>query len=343
VKLAGAVIALAFAFAAGACSRKSGPSGPPPEVTGLATVPANADIVLVVDVAKLAQSPLVDRAIEQLLSRDAGLAAEWQKVHEGCKIDVAKQVRYITIVLGPTPPGKHVGEGPMLLVATGQLPEHDLAECVGKIVGKGTGSITGKTVQGRTLYQVKDGSRVMFFAFGRPDTVVMSASEPYVLEALGTGKKAPEQPELAAWMKLTDQNAPVWLVGRIDERVKQRLVGITNNEVKAGASGFVGAVDLTSGAKVDIGVIMASPADAKTLESWTSNQKRLIEAAVQGKALAQVVHKFAISTENEILRLRANLNMDDLNHVLSVLDPSPAPAQSPTPPASAGSGSAASP
>jgi hypothetical protein len=335
--LAAAAIAVALA----ACSKKSEPSGPAPEITGLATVPANADMVMVIDVGRVAQSPIVSRAIEQLIAKDATLAAQWQKVHEGCKIDVAKQVKYMTVVLGPTPPGKHVGEGPMLLVATGALPEHDLAECVGRIVGKGNGSVTGKSVQGRTLYQVKEGARVVYFAFGRPDTVVMSANEPYLLEALGAGKKAPEHPELAAWMKLVNQRAPVWLVGRIDDRLKPRLVAITQNQIKAGASGFVGTIDLTRGAKVDAGVIMASPADAKALESWTNSYKRVIEAAVQGKALAQTVHQIAIGSESNIMWLRANLTMDDVNHALSVLDAASAPEQSPTPAAGSASGSAA--
>jgi hypothetical protein len=336
-----AAAALAVAVALAGCNKRSEPSGPAPELTGLATVPANAEMVMVVDVAKVAQSPIVSRAIDQFIAKDATLAGEWQKVHEGCKIDVAKQVRYMTIVLGPTPPGKHVGEGPMLLVATGTLPEHDLAECIGRLVGKGNGSITGKTVQGRTLYQVKDGARVVYFAFGRPDTVVMSWSDQYVLEALGTGKKAPEHPELAAWMKLANRNAPVWLVGRIDDRLKARLVGITQNQVKAGASAFVGSIDLTNGAKVDAGFIMATPEDAKSLESWTNSYKRVIEAAVQGKALAQTVHKVAIGSESNIMWLRANLTMDDVNHALSALDAASAPAQSPSPAAGSASGSAA--
>jgi hypothetical protein len=343
-RVAAVAVTLLATVGSGACSKKSeGPSGPAPELTGLATVPADADIVMVIDVAKVAQSPIIDRAIEQMLSRDQALAAGWQKVADGCKIDVPKQVKFITLVLGPTPPGKHVGEGPLLLVATGNLPEHDLAECVGKMVGTGAGSVSGKTVQGRTLYQVKDGNRVMHFAYGRPDTVVMGASDAYVLEALGIGPKAPSQPELAAWMKLTDQFAPVWFVGRIDDRLKQRLVGVTDKQIKAGASAFVGAVDLTSGAKLDIGVIMADQSDAKALESWTNNQKRAIEMAAQAKAMGQVVHKVAITAEANIVRLRANLNMDDVNHVLSVLDPQPAPAQSPSPPAGAGSGSASPP
>jgi hypothetical protein len=70
------------------------------------------------------------------------------------------------------------------MIATGQLPETDLSECVGKLVGKGGGAVTGKPINGRTLYEVKDGARAMYFAYGRADTVVLGNTEAYVLEAI---------------------------------------------------------------------------------------------------------------------------------------------------------------
>ena len=50
-----------------ACDRKSRPSGPPPESTGLAAVPATAQAVIGADVQKLADAPIVVRAIDRLL------------------------------------------------------------------------------------------------------------------------------------------------------------------------------------------------------------------------------------------------------------------------------------
>ena len=86
----------------------------------------------------------------------------------------------------------------------------------------------------RTLYQAKDGNRVMYFAFGRPDTVVMGASEAFVTEALGTGKKITDNPDFAKWLGLVDQKAPIWAVGRVDDRVRQGLVKVMNGAVSAG-------------------------------------------------------------------------------------------------------------
>jgi hypothetical protein len=216
---------LALLLVSGACAfgcgKKADRGGPPPETTGLAAVPFNAEVIVGADVSKLAASPIIERAVDQLLLRDEKLAATWQQVREGCKIDIAKQVKHVLLAVGPTPPGGRPGTGPTLMIATGNIPEADLSECVGKFVGKGGGSITGKTAGGRTVYQVKDGARVMFFAFGRADTVVLGTTESYVIEAIGPGKKALDHPELAAWLKLVDQNLPLWAVGRIDERVRR--------------------------------------------------------------------------------------------------------------------------
>ncbi|MBS1122385.1 MAG: hypothetical protein H6Q90_4613 [Deltaproteobacteria bacterium] len=315
------------ALLAAACGKKSdGPSGPPPEVTGLAAVPSNAEVIIGADVGKLADSPIVARAVDQLLLRDPTLAQKWAQVRDGCKLDIARQVKHVMLALGPTPPGGRAGTGPALMVATGTIPEHDLADCIGKLVGKGGGSVTGRDVAGRTVYEVKDGARVMYFSFGRADTVVLGTTEAYVVEAIGAGKKAIDHPELAVWLKQTNQNAPIWGVGRVDERVRKGLVGVLGG-LKAGPSAFVGSIDPTEGAKLELGAIMASPEDAKQLESYVNDQKKLLGMVAQAKSLGTVVNKVAITSSGSNVRFRVALDMVDVNQLLSMLDGGQPPAQ----------------
>jgi hypothetical protein len=301
------------------CGKKAEHSGPPPELTGLAAVPSTAEAVIGADVTKLADSPIIERAIEQLLARDAKLASDWAKVREGCKIDVTKQIRHVMVALGPVPPGGRVGTGPAIMIATGSIPETDLADCVTKFVGKGGGAVTGKTIAGRTVYQVKDGARMMFFAFGRPDTVVLGNNEAYVIEAIGAGKKALDHPELAAWLKLVDQRQPLWWVGRVDDRVRKGLVAVLPG-LKAGPIAITGTIDPSFGAKVSVGAVMASDEDAKQVESFTNTQKSLIAMAAQKLSLAQVVNKVTVQASGSIVQIRAPLEMADVNQLLSVLD-----------------------
>ena len=320
------------------CGKKHEQSGPPPEVTGLAAVPASAEVIIGADVTKLADSPIVERMIEALMQRDGKLVASWKQVKEGCKIDVVKQVKHITLVLGPTPAGGRAGTGPALMIATGQLPETDLSECVGKLVGKGGGAVTGKPINGRTLYEVKEGARAMYFAYGRADTVVLGNTEAYVLEAINPGQKATDHPELSAWLKQVDQRLPLWAVGRVDARVRKGLVGVLPG-LKSGPTAFLGTLDPTDGAKVMLAAIMASNEDASSLESFTITQKKVMAMAAQRMSLAKVVNKVSIQTSGSVVYFRAPLDMADVNQLLSVLDGGGGAKQDAPP--SAGSGSAA--
>jgi hypothetical protein len=315
----GALLLLAGACALG-CGRKSdGPNGPAPEVTGLAAVPSNAEAVIGADVSKLAGSPIVARAVDQLLLKDSTLGAAWTQVRDGCKIDFTTQVKRVMLVIGPTPPGGRAGTGPAMLIATGTIPEHDLNECVGKLVGKGGGSVTGKAVAGHTVYEVKDGARGMYFAFGRPDTVVMATSEAYVIEAIGPGKKLPDNPEFAVWLKLVDQNQPIWAVGHVDDRVRKGLVGVLEG-LKAGPSAIVGSIDPTNGAKLELGAVMASADDAKQLESYVNDSRKLFGMIAQAKSLGSIVNKVKITSADTVVRFKVELDMADVNHLLSMLD-----------------------
>jgi len=229
------------------------------------------------------------------------------------------------------------------MIATGALAETELATCVRSLVGKGGGSLTAKPLGGRTLYQVKDGNRTMFFAFGRADTVVLGSNEAYVTEALGTGKKAVDNPELAAWIELADQNAPLWAVGRVSDRVRQGLVRVTEGKLSAGPAAFVGSIDPSHGAKLSLAAVMTSPADAKQLESQVKAQLAALVMVAQIKSLGPLVQKIVARVDGNVVRFDANLSMDDVNHVLSVLDGTPSPEQDSPPPSGSASvsGSAA--
>ncbi|MGN6104840.1 MAG: hypothetical protein ACTHU0_07045 [Kofleriaceae bacterium] len=336
MRLAGALIFVGLVVATGCGKKSGGRGGPSPDVSGLSAVPSSADVVVGVDVDRLVGSPIVERAVSQLLLRDPLLAEKWKDLQTLCKLDV-RQINHLMLALGPPPTGGKPGTGPTLMVATGKLSEPELVSCVREVVGKGNGSLVVKTVDGKSLYQVKDGARTMYLAFGRADTVVLGTSETYVAEALGKGKKAPVHPELAAWLKRVDQSAPVWAIGRVGERVGSGLVRVTEGKLKAGPSAFVGSADLTRGAKLELGAIMASGDDAKQLESMAKSSLVKFAMAAQLKSLGSVVQKIAISSDDSRVWFKADLTMDDVNHVLSMLDGGGPPAQD-SPPAN-GSGS----
>jgi hypothetical protein len=336
-----AVLVAIAALAIASC-KKRGSGAPSPEVTGLAAVPASAEVLIGVDVEKLADSPIIERAVDQLLLRDAELAQRWADLRAACKLDI-RQMKRVMLARGPVAKGGRPGTGPALMVATGQIVEPDFVKCTREVVGKGGGSLTVKTVDGHSLYQVKDGNRILFLAFGRADTVLLGTSDTYTAEALGAGKKVADNPELAAWLKLVDQNAPVWAVGRVPEPFRAGLVRISQNQLKAGPVAFVATGDLTNGAQLKLGAVMASPDDAKALESIAKAQLVAFAWAAQLKSLGSVVNKIKVSTDGAQVRFEAPLTMADVNQVLSVLDAKQPPAQDSPPPAGAGSATTPSP
>lgn len=328
----GALCLVIVLCAAGSgCGKKDQPSGPPPELTGLAVVPASAEVVVGADIAKLTDSPVIDRAVEQLLMRDSVLSERWQRLKAECKVDLGKQIKRVMLALGPNRPGpghgSGPGTGPVLMVAVGSLPETELKDCVTKLVGAGGGSLTGKSVLGRTLYLAKDGNRTMYFAYTRPDTVVLSADEAYLTEALGTGKKAPDNPELSAWRTLVNQSAPLWAVGRTDPRIRDGLVQLTSGKITAGPVAFALSADLIDGAKLQLSVVMNQPDQAKALESYVKGELALLTAAAQLRSLGSVVGKLAVTTDGNVVQFRAALTVNDLNHLLSALDGDGTPSQ----------------
>jgi len=319
-----------------ACSsKKASEKSLPPEVTGLAAVPSTAQVVIAADVGKLASSPIITRAVDQLLLREPTLAESWQHITESCKLDLTRDVKHVILALGP--PATGAGTGPVMMVATGSLSEPDLQACIRTMVGKGGGSLTAKSVAGRSLYQVKDGNRVMHFAFGRPDTVVLGTDEEWVKNGLGAGQKALDNPDLKAWVGNVDQRAPLWAVGRVDERVRAGLVGVTDGKLKAGPTAIFATVDPTAGAKLELGTIMASPEDAKSLESFAINELKLASWAAQLKSLGPIVAKIGVSSDGAQVRFKADLSMDEVNQLLSVLDEKPTPEQG-SPPADGSAG-----
>jgi hypothetical protein len=308
-----------------------GKKTPPPELTGLAAVPASAQVAIAVDVARVMDAPLVERAADKLLARDVTLASRWSKLRAACKLELGKQIKRLVIAIGPAVQ-RQAGAGPVLVVATGELVESELAACVRAMVGEGGGSLTATTAAGRTIYQVQDGTRVVYFAFGRADTVVLGSDSGYVADALGSGAKLSDDPDAKKYLSLVDQSAPAWAIGKVDERVRAGLLRVTGKQLSAGPAAFVVTFDPSHGAKIDLGAVMASATDAKTLESFAKGQMALLGMAAQAKGLMKIVDSVKVVAQDNVVRFRASLDVDDLNLLVSVLDGRPVPAQD-SPPA----------
>lgn len=306
---------LALGLAASGCKSKR-KEAPPPPIAGLAAVPATATVVVSIDVPKVASSQLVGRAVEKLLLQDTELAGRWQRLRDECKLDVLAAVDHVVLALG----AKAESGPPVLLIATGKLVETELAACVRGLVGKGGGTLSAKTAEGRTVYQAKEGNRSVWFGFGRADTVVLGSQEAFVMEALGAGKKVSDNPALKAFIDQADQKQAIWAAGQVDAALGERMLRPAAGALKAGPRGFVVAADPSSGLRAQLGAIMASAEDAKALELLAKQQLGLLAMAAQVKGLGRLVGKISATAEGNVVRLSVSLDPTEINQLLSAVD-----------------------
>lgn len=302
-----------------ACAKKKEPAAqvPPPDRAGLAAVPATARVVIGVKPKQLAGSRLVDRAIDQMLDRDPDLAARVERLAEGCKLDWSTLE---SVHLAMT----DVAAQPML-VATGRLAEADLAACVRSTVGAGGGTLSATQVDGRTLYEVVEGQRSVYFGFGRSDTVVLSGSRDLVIAGLGPDKKVLDDAAMKALIGRARVDEPVWAVGVLDPALGQRLLRLTQGKLTTPPRAFLVALDPTGGLEVELAAVMSSEDDAKVLESQVDPTLSLVAFAAQARGLGPLAAKIAGSRDGDVVKFGVSLTEAEVNELLSKVDSRPPP------------------
>jgi hypothetical protein len=309
--------ALAVAVvAAGGCAKKKKSPGDEvaavAELAGLAAVPSDARVVIGADPARLAGSPLVARAMELMIAREPSLADRFSRLADACQIDWREDLD--SVVLAQVP------ETPPLLVVTGQLVEAEVAACVQNVATAGGGTLAVEPVEGRTLYTITSENRTLHFAFGRKDTVVLSASRDLVVAGLGTGPKLLDDPEMKQLVGAADTEKPIWGAGVADAKLGQRLLRLTKGEVKNPPRAFRASIDPAGGLQAELVAVMASEDDAKALESHMSTTLELISLAAQAYGLGPLAAKITGTRDGADVTFGVSLSDAETKDLLSTVD-----------------------
>jgi hypothetical protein len=318
--LSALALALAVAAALGCKSDdKKKPATEPalpehPALRGLDAIPAGMRVAVGVDVPKLSRSPLVQRAVSQMFARDPELKKRFDALSSACKFDPVEQLSSFVIGMGQ---GDEV-----VLAATGEFREPDIAVCVDKTLAADGGHLTTQTVAGRSAYRADSGQArpAVWFAFGGPDTLVVSSLERLLADALGNGTKASADDRLAPLIaRARPQDAAIWGAGAVPPAVGEGLVKATTGKVGAPQAMF-GRVRFDAGLHVELGAVMASPEDAKTLESEAKPQLELVSLAAQKYGLGRLVAQIGVRTDASTVVIELVLSEDQLREVLSRID-----------------------
>lgn len=326
--------AVAVVFSAAGCHSKKSKQKQIAEkvaaVEGMAAIPASADVVAGADVAALARSPLVERAVGQMLASDPGLSTELDKLFSGCGINPARDVRSVLVAMD-TAGGATSNRA--LLVASGTLSENQIASCVGRRMSALGGKLVQQPLNGRTEYHADapPGRTDVWFAFGSKDVVVVSSSEDFLTEALGKGARLSDVPELAALVdRARTEGAALWAAGKVAPEVGKGLQSATGGSVGPPAAMF-GHVTLTAGLEAQLGVVVSSPDEANKAVLLAKQQLAIVSQLAQKWDLGRLVAKIRVSAKDDTLLLDLALDEQDLRAALAPIDSAPDADQTTTP------------
>jgi hypothetical protein len=315
-----AALVAALALAAG-CGKHAQPGGEAAAVTGLAAVPKGATALVGVDVSRLAGDPLVVRAVEQLLVRRPEVQEQITALETACHVDLMTKVKRVILASGDRAADGHT---PVLMVASGQITEGELTSCLQNVVGSGGGKVSSVSGTRHPIYEVEQGRRQVYYAFGAADTIVLANQADWVDQALDAGPKVTDDADMKTWLGMSDATgdhpAPMWLVAKVSPKVGEGLVRVGQGQIKAGPRAVFASMDPGTGVKAQLGAVMSSDDDAKALESFSKSQVGLLALAAQWKGLGPIVQKVAIARDSSVLKFDLSLSEDEVKQLFSVID-----------------------
>lgn len=292
------------------------------DIAGLDAMPYDATVVIGAHAGPLAKSPLVAGAIEQMFARDPELRTRIDTYMRECKFDPAVDLESVVIGMGdlPTPP---TTAGRVVMAATGNFDEAQLASCVSRALQADGGSLSTKQVLGRTFYRADNPTteRVVWFTFGTSRTVLVSSSEAWLTMAIDDGMRVRDNDRLAAEIERANrEGAGLWMAGELAGRTGQGIVTLTRGAVSKPPASAYGFIDLSEGIRGELAVVMASSDDVKGAISYIKPQLEVLAMMAQGRALGRLVSKVGVDSEASTVYLRVSLTEEELKQALSRID-----------------------
>jgi len=335
--LFGAAALLAVVATAGGCKGKSSREKAQEAVAaveGMNALPASVDVVLGAEVAALSRSLLVERAVARMLTSDPGLKADLDSLFQACNFDPVRDLGTVLVAMDNAATPAATAADRTLLVASGQLSEGNLAACVGRHLSRAGGQLVQKSADGRVHYHADSppGRLDVWFAFGAPKTLLVSSSPEFLSEALADGPRLAADGEMAELVhRARVPGAALWAAGRVPADIGKGLAAATGGKVGAPRAMF-GHIAAETGLTAQLGVELASPAEANTAASLTKEQLKALTQIAQRWRLGRAVAKIALEAVGQTLFLRLALSDEELRQALAPIDSDAGPDQNPAPP-----------
>lgn len=286
----------------------------PATISGLDAIPGDAQAVVGIDVAKLAESELVRRGLRALLVADPALDSKIRELLAACAIEPDEDLVSVLVATGESP--AHA-----IMVVHGALDETKLAGCVGDAVRAGGGRLEQVTLAGRGAFgsHPVQGQSV-WFAFAAPETVVASTDRAWLEAALGSGPKLSGNKELMAVVERVDRTGALWAAGRVRPEVGKGLLRVTGGAISGPPRFMFAHLHVSDGIQAELASVMASNADAAKTAEIARTQLRTYEVIAQGAGLGSLLSRLRVEVRSDTVFLRLAVSADELKEVTSQID-----------------------
>ncbi len=286
----------------------------PKPTTGFDAIPVDAQAVVGIDAAKLAESELVRRGVRALLAEDPALDRKIRGLLAACEIDPAADLESILVATGDSP-------AQAIMVVQGGLDETQLGECVGDAVRAGGGTLEQVTIAGRSAFASHPTrGQTVWFAFAAPRVVVASTDRAWLEAGLGSGPKLSENEELMAVVERADRTGALWAAGRVRPEVGKGLLRVTGGALSGPPRFMFAHLHVSDGVQVELASVMPSASDAAKTAAFARTQLRTYEIIAQGIGLGSLVSRLRVEVRSDTVFLRLILSADELKEVISQID-----------------------
>jgi hypothetical protein len=295
-----------------ACKGNAKVTAVPPNTEGLDLVPRQAKQIAVGDVKKLSESPLVIRAVNELLARDAKLAERVRHLVNDCGLSPQKLTSFILAM----------DASESLLIAHGHLEEGALVDCVSKRLPANGARLASVDIDGQPGFQVIDSENRpgLAFAFADKRTVVVASTVKWLKTSLAKGASIEHEPEFQRLFKQVKGDAALWVAGIVPDEVGRGLVEAAGGRLSKPPRTMSGHLDLKSGVEAHLSIQMSSPAEAQNLVSLAKSELQGFSLLAQKYKLGQILTELELSADGANLHVHLALSPEEVGRLTSQID-----------------------
>ncbi|HUS66540.1 MAG TPA: hypothetical protein VMZ28_18510 [Kofleriaceae bacterium] len=300
-----ALIALAATVAG--CKKEKVPDGKlTPEVTALlAHLPADATVVVGMNLARARESALYQKLLPRLTAAAPGALATLKEV---CKLDVINDLQTVVASVGDDLDDR----GQLHFVAKGSFTKDKVAACVGEM-SKGGSTIATGDEEELTWYSDETGKTYAYWP--APDTVAVTGQRDGAAERLAQVAASGGAVKNAGLMKLiakADTTAAFWAAGPLPAEVRQQMGDATV------VGFFLSVVPDDDRLKVLLAVEAGSEDVASSTAAAIREKKDGIKLLLPDPKLGAIVGRMEVLQDGVDVAVRVSLSAEEVDHLMGL-------------------------